>query len=338
MAALTEITATYIRESVRRDDWAIAIAWLDEDAAGPGTGAGEIKISVTCDPDELKQEQEYRWLGQWKEHAKYGRQFHASSFVLKLPHGRAGIIRYLSDAGQGLRFGPARAAKCFEIWGSDAVEHFRREPIDVANALQHCGSRYSISDDTARAIAAKLQEDAALEACTLDLLDVLSGNGFPRSAPRECVRKWGNRAANVVRRDPFRLMGVVRGAGFKRCDALWLEMGLSPTRLKRQALAAWYAIARDTDGHTWFPVVQATRGVELSISGTDVNPERALRLAVRGGALSECKTDGAGGPISSNGRGTVRWVSERRRADNERELAEALAEAMRETIAWSFGD
>lgn len=335
MAKLTEITATYLRERVRRDDWAIVSAWMSEPLATNGRDAeDEIAISVTCDQDELRPEQEYRWLGTWKDHPKYGRQFHASSFVLKLPHGRAGIIRYLSDAGQGLGFGPARAARCYEIWGGDAVEHFRREPVDVANALQHCGPRYSLSDDTARQIAAKLEEDAGLEACTLDLLDVLTGRGFPRTATRELVKRWGNRAANVVRKDPYRMIGIVRGAGWKRCDAMYTELGLPPGKIKRQALAAWYAVQRDSKGHTWFPDTVAMKFVEKEIGGATPQPAKAVERAVRRGYLAEEKTDGAAGPITLNGRGTVRWVAEKRRADNERELAELVAEAMREPAAW----
>lgn len=335
--SLTEITATYIRERVRRDDWAIVSAWLAEPLATNGQDAEDgVAISVTCDPGELRADQEYRWLGTWKDHPKYGRQFHASSFVLKLPHGRAGVISYLRDAGEGLGFGPARAAKCFEIWGGDAVEHFRKEPADVANALQHCGGRYGISDQTATAIAARLNEDAALESCTLDLLDVLTGRGFPRTATRELVKRWGNRASNVVRRDPYRMIGVVRGAGWKRCDALYTELGLPLVKMKRQALAAAYSITRVSEGHTWFPDSIPLRFVEREIGGATPRPAKAVERAVRRGYLAEIRTAGAAGPVttSETADGVVRWVAERRKADNERELAELVAEAMRERESW----
>lgn len=334
--SLTEITATYLRERVRRDDWVIVSAWLAEPLATNGEDAeDEVAILVTCDPDELRIDQEYRWLGTWKNHEKYGRQFHAQSFVLKLPHGRAGVISCLRDAGEGLGFGPARAAKCWEIWGSDAVEHFRKEPTDVANALQHCG-RHGISDETARKIAEKLNADAALESCTLDLLDVLTGRGFPRTAVRELVKRWGNRAAAVIRRDPYRMIGVVRGAGWKRCDAMYTELGLPLGRMKRQALAAWYAVTQDSEGNTWFPDSIPLRFVEREIGGATPRPEKAVERAVRRGYLADIRTAGAAGPVSATG--AVRWVAEKKKADNERELAELVAEAMRESVAWPFGD
>jgi hypothetical protein len=320
-AKLEEITATYLRERFRWDDVAIVACWCN------GEISDEIAVKVTCDPDELKQEQEYRWLGRWTTHAKYGRQFHAQSFVLKLPHGRTGVISYLRDAGEGLGFGAARAARCWEEYGSDAVLVCRERPGDVVAML--AARKLPITAENMGLIAAKLTEDAALEACTLDLLDVLTGRGFPKATVRECVRAWGNRASQVVRRDPFKLMRF-RGCGFKRCDATWLELGLSPTRLKRQALAAWYSIARDTDGHTWFGDLQAVRGVEMSIAGADVKPEKALRLAVRGKALAEIRTDGPSGPVATDGK--TRWVAEWKKARNEGELAALVADARREAV------
>lgn len=360
MATLTEITASYLRERYRWDDVAIVSCeitikatrdpdelraeqeyqlraeqeyrWLGTRKCD-GEVADEISVKVTCDPDELRTDQEYRWLGTWNNHPKYGRQFHANSFVLKLPHGRAGVISYLRDAGEGLGFGPARAAKCWEIWGSEAVAHMRQHPADVSNALNHSGGRYGVTLEVAEQIAKKLTEDANLEACTLDLLDVLTGRGFPKSIVRECVREWGNRASQVIRRDPYKLMRF-RGCGFKRCDATWLELGLSPTRMKRQALAAWYAIARDNEGHTWFGEQQAVKGVEGSIAGAEVLAEKALKLAVRGKVLASATTDGVTGPVCRDGRGTVRWVAEWRKARNEAELAEAVAEAVADAVGW----
>lgn len=326
MATLTEITATYLAERVRRDDWCIVTAWCN------GEISDEISISVTCEPDELRKDQEYRWMGTWSNHPKYGRQFKASSFVLKLPHGRAGVISYLRDAGEGLGFGAARAARLWDHYGSDAVQSVRTNPQEAAEVLARV--KLPIALERMQQIAVKLEEDAALEACTLDLLDVLTGRGFPKAVVRECVREWGNRASQVIRRDPYKLMRF-RGCGFKRCDATWLELGLPASRLKRQALAAWYAIARDTEGHTWFGEQMAVKGAEQNIAGAEVRAQKALTLAVRGKALAAVQTDGVRGPVSATG--TTRWVAEWKKARNEGELAELIAEARGEANGWPTG-
>ena len=97
-------------------------------------------------------------------------------------------------------------------------------------------------------------------------------------------------------------------------------------------MAAWWAIKQDTDGNTWYPVTVATRWIENNIGGADVRTEKALRLARLGGKLAEVTTDGAAGPVAEGG--SVRWVAERRAAENERELAEVIAEAIGEGVRW----
>ncbi len=321
MAQLTDLTGIFVREFQRWDSTALIKI---EDQAGE-----LLTVKVDCEPDELKSNQEYRFVGRWSNHPKYGRQFYASSFVLVVPYTRQGIITYLVRAGQGLRFGPIRAAAIYDEWGQEAIAKCRTDPGAVVELMQ----RRRLKWDHASAVnlQARLGEDAALESTMLEVLDLLTGRGFPRATAREAIREWGARAAQVIRRDPFKLMRF-RGCGFKRCDAMWIELGLPAGRLKRQALAAWYAIRSDTDGHTWYPVTVALRSIQSNVGGADINQERALRLARLGRLLAEVTTDGIAGPVTA--RGSNRWIAERRKADNEREVAEIVAEASREVVAW----
>jgi hypothetical protein len=328
MAALSEITGYFVKEFQRWDSTAMIVIDIPGELEGV---SGDITVKVECDPDELKPDLEYRFVGQWKNHPKYGRQFHASSFVLCQPHGRTGIIAYLVRTAEGLRFGPARAAAVWEAFGSQAVEVAREQPGKVVEACQ--AARLQIDHSAAVNLAARLRDGARLESCTLTLLDLLTCRGFPRGVVRECIREWGAKAADMIRRDPFKLMRF-SGCGFKRCDAMWMELGLPAARLKRQSLAGWYAIKQDTDGHTWYPATVAEFGVRSNIGGAEVKPEKAMLLAVRGGLLEKVTTQGAQGPVASNGSGTVAWVAERRNAENERRVAEEVVRAMGEGVGW----
>ena len=326
MASLIEISGHVVREFQRWD----STAMLAVETTTP-EGMVDVTVKVDCEPGEILDGMEYRFVGQWRNHPKYGRQFHASSFVLVMPHSRAGIIQYLVKAGQGLRFGPMRAAAVYEEFGQDAVKVCREKPAEVVAAL--AARRLNWDHAAAVNLATRLGDDAALESTTLEVLDLLAGRGFPRSTVREAVREWGARAAEVVRRDPYKLMRF-RGCGFKRCDAMWLELGLPAGRLKRQALAAWYAIHSDSDGDTWYPVAVAVQAIRGNVGGTEVQEEKALRLARLGGRLAEVTTDGPGGAVCVNGSGSWRWVAEGRAARNEREVAECVAVAMGEEVRW----
>lgn len=330
-----EITAAFCRERFRWGDTAIVEAFLCNGSTSVAADDFDddadpyVTIKVNCEPEELDRDVEYRWLGRWHNHPKYGRQFHASTFIQAVPHGRDGVIAYLVAAGHGLGFGKVRARVCWELFGPDAVSVFRSDPHEIGRRL--AGAKRPVSEETLVVMAEKLNENAGLEACTLDLMDLLPGRGFPKTTVRESIRKYGNRAARIIRRDPYRLMEF-RGCGFKRCDAMYLELGHNPARLKRQALSAWYAMASNSEGHTWFPAEYAVRALHATISGTALRDEAAFRLAVRGKALAELRTSGAQGPVSEFG--GQRWFAERKKADNEADVARLAADAMQEECGW----
>jgi len=291
---------------------------------------GLVAVKGQADLDELVIDQTYRFYGHWADYKnkrtnQTERQFAFQSFVPQTPASRDGIISYLKQHGEGHGMGHARAAKLYDLFGSDAVRVAREESGRIAAALT--ANKLRFSAEQAAKVAANLIAVQAIEGCTLDLIDLVKGRGFPRTTARSAIKEWGNLAGRIVRRDPYRLMAF-RGCGFKRCDALYLDLELPPTRLKRQALCAWYAVASNTEGHTWFPADLAARYVRENIHGANANPQRALALAIRGKALAEIRTDGPGGPIAADGR--IHWVAEAKKNQSELELAEHVAAAMRE--------
>ena len=323
MAAMIEITGIFCREFWRSPDGESAGLTVEVEGRDTAVFGGFA-------PNELTADLEYRFTGTWgKERNGRGKPFNATAVTLVQPHTRQGIVTYLVRAGQGLRFGPVRAATVYDEWGQEAVRMCREQPGAVVELMQRKRLKWDMA--SAVNLQARLGDDAAMEATTLEVLDLLTGRGFPRGLVREAVKEWGARAAQTIRRDPYKLMRF-RGCGFKRTDAMWLELKLPAARLKRQAMCAWHSIASDSDGHTWFPVQMVWAALRAGIGGTEVRKEKALRLARLGKLLAEVRTDGPRGPISEAGE--TRWVAERRNAENEREIAETIAGAMREGCRW----
>jgi len=340
---MEEITAVYIRERLRFQstdgDTIIADIRLVNGSGDLFSDALPIAVKGKADVDELQPHQTYRFYGRgWSDYTnkRTGRtehQFAFQTFVRSQPFGRAGVISYLKQAGRGHGIGQARATMLWEKFGSDAVRILREEPEVAAAAVA------GLSVGSATEAARWLEEEHALEGCTIDLIDLLAGRGFPKDTARKAVRLWGNRAAEIIKRDCFRLMSF-RGCGFKRCDALWMELGLPASRLRRQALCAWYTIASNTDGHTWFPVDYCVQGLRQQIGGADVRPVAAIKLAKkigqlsldRNGALSTLRSDADAGVIVPAG-GKL-WVAEGRKAWNEDKLAELIVASFGEVVRW----
>jgi len=336
-AKLEEITARYLRERMRFEnadgDTIIAEAWMNSDTNAAVTIKGQADI------DELRADQTYRFYGRWQNYKNKRsglneKQFHFQSFVADKPHGREGVVSYLVAAGEGLGFGTQRAVKCWEAFGADAVRTCREEPATVADALRAAKLRTDLT--VLEKVAANLEAKATLENCTLDLMDLLNGRGFPKGTPRAAIRQWGNTAANRIRRNPYVLMAL-HGCGFKKTDALYLDLKLPAAAIRRQGYSAWYAIARDTEGHTWFPINTAEMGIRGNIGGARVELEKAMTLARRLGAIHEIRTAGSHGPVSVRPRetpGLFRWIAEGSKSANESDLAMVIADANREPVAW----
>jgi exodeoxyribonuclease V alpha subunit len=298
------------------------------------TNAGRvIAVKGQADIDELTNYLTYRFYGRWtsyknKRTGQEEQQFAFQSFVRQQPYDRAGVMSYLCEAGAGHGLGAARAGTLWERFNSDAVRVMRETPEVAREALIH--ARMPISEEQSLAIAAWLDEEKHIEACKLELTTLMNGRGFPKTTIREAVRQWGNKAAEIIRHNPYSLMQF-RGCGFKRTDAMYLDLGRPADAIKRQTLCAWHSVAKNTEGHTWFPLKVALEGIRSNVTGTNVDLKKAMTLAKRSKALSFIRTDHKGNLIVQGG---DIWCAENRKAGNEQRLAKNLAAAMAEPTNW----
>lgn len=328
-----ELTGTFCNE---RHRWESTREGESDTIVGAINSSGSlISIRGQADRLELRQGLAYRFFGHWKDyrHPRTGlteRQFNFNSFVESAPAGREAIAAYISAAGEGLGIGPQRARKLFDLFGEDAVKVLREEPQRAAEALTK--ARLSVDPAMCFGIAEILRSKQATEAVQIELTSLLAGRGFPRTTTRNAIQRWGAKAARIIRRDPYRLM-VFQNCGFKKTDAMYLDLGLKPDRLKRQALCAWYSIASDSDGHTWFPAFRASNYITQNITGAAVNPELAMQLAIRAGVLGQEYSRGVSGPLIQDASG-LRWIAEGKNSRHEKQIAEIAARSMQDSHRW----
>lgn len=324
-AKTEELTLIYRRERVRFDNSDVAILECEEPEVVGNNGNGKattwltakgIIVKAECPPDELVQGLSYRFYGHFTTHDKYGQQFAARTYVRCQPHGKAGIIRYLQTTCAGFGMGKVTAEKLWDKFQGDAVRILREQPEVAVAAV----GMSHFTEEKAAAASSALLEESALESVSIDLIDLLGGRGFPRDTPKKTVQEWGNRAAELVKRNPYLLMRF-RGVGYVRTDRMYLDMGGNPSALKRQALAAWHSIASDTEGNTWHAPITAEIGIRSRVGGTKLNPAGAMKLCKRAGILS-VQRDEENKP----------WLAETRKADNERFIAQWVMEALDEGL------
>lgn len=316
-----ELVGIYIAEKTRFADSGVAVLLVQI----PGTGdlfnpGQQIEVKIKVGIGELEPQLSYRFYGQWGKYFSRAErrdkeQFLADTYTTAAPHGKAGIVRYLTKAPH---IGWMRAEKLYNAFNSDAVAKLRTDP---AAALKVCDPAFTL--EQANEASDYLKSTAAMEDCEIDLMDVLDGKGFPKETPKKAVKKWGNKAAAVIRSRPYKLM-TFRGCGFLRTDAMYLELGGQPDRLQRQTLCAWYGLARDNEGHTWFPADKAAESIRGMIgAGANIDPRRALLLGRRVGLISTQWDDEE-----------RLWIAETKKANAELTIATIVADLMERPPLW----
>lgn len=329
---LEEISVTITGERFRFGESEPFTVILDgvvttEGDALPDTITLKGKTEGSGDDEEPKRHLSYRFYGGWtnytnKRTGQVERQFLYNTFVRATPHTRAGIMTYLDKAPH---IGRILAGRLFAKFGGDSVRILRELPEVAAAACP------KLSVEAAYDASEWLQREKALEDCSIDLIELVEGRGFPKTMIKAAIKEWGNRAGDVIRRDPYKLQQF-RGCGFKRADALYLDLGLPPARLRRQAMCAAYHVVSRSEGNTWEYFAVAEKGLRAAISGADVRFEAALELATRGGMLAAMRTNGVDGPIDWDG--DTLWLSDARKARNEARLAKYVVEAMNDPTNW----
>ncbi len=332
-----EVIGTFLRETNR---WESSFADQSDTITGQiRTSQGVVSIKGQADRGELQQGLEYRFFGSFKPYknrhnGKTTDQLNFSSFVESAPHDRESIIAYLVAAGEGQGLGKQRAAALFRKYDSEAVATAREQPEKVAEYLASC--KLPISIEAAKAVAEILEAKKATEGVQIELASLLAKRGFPRSTIKAAIQKWGTKAAWLVKRDPFKLLAL-KGCGFKRCDEMWLDLGLPADRLKRQALCATHAVSNDSEGHAWFPAAKASSAISESITGANIDIDKALRLAIRAGLLSEEFSKTPTGPLTKT-ETKFRWLASSAEALAERRIAEWITTEECKKHSWPSVD
>lgn len=313
-AKLEEITGIFIHERNRWDQTIIgeidaAVNGANGAAANGAAVRNILAVKGPAEEFELEAGITYRFYGRYVEHPRYGRQFHFQTFTVAAPHGKRGVVSYLQHA-PGI--GKALADALWAEFGADAVETLRERPESCAATIAR------LSPEVAWEAARFLREHHALENCSIDLVELFASRGFPKRLVKEATKAWGNNAAGLIRRNPYLLMRF-RGVGFLRCDALYLDLGLPPGRLKRQAYAAWHALATDTEGHTWHPVNAGVKAIGMRVAGAETDPPTALKLAKRAGII-----------LTHRDESNALWLADGKKGRHEEACAEYIAAAMEE--------
>lgn len=250
----------------------------------------------------------YRFVGVWATGAK-GEEFRAEGWTPIQDDTAKGMIAYLVRYATGV--GPVIAGRIVQAFGTAAVATVRDDP----RALVRDGMFHDI--DSARLASESLTHAVRYEREFMELLGLLAGRGFPRSMTSVLVRRFGPNAPRFVRRNPYLLLPY-DGAGWRRCDQLYRDLGLPLGAVKRQLLCLLFMMDEDGTGHTWHEAQGLCDTLVSNVGRAAADPRATLALGIRAGKLATRRAR------SMNDTKGVLYVATKQAADAERRLASRL--------------
>lgn len=238
---------TVLRLSVSEDDEPVTVV-----GCMPGAAPGETL--------ELE--------GSWTFHPSYGEQFKAEVARRGLPKGEKAIFDYLaSGAVKGI--GVSTARKMVDEFGENALEILEDHP-EKLTAIKGVTKK--------RALA--LSDAFRLQMGMRRLLDFLTAHGLPPQLGMPLYRRFGDRALEAVREDPYLLTDGELSVSFGQADLLAQELGFAEDHPQRVMAGLAFELRHNLDnGHTFLPrekllaATQALIGVrdgEALLTGLDM--------------------------------------------------------------------
>lgn len=165
----------------------------------------------------------YEFVGFYKEHAKYGKQFVVSSYTQSKNFTKAGLIAYLSSS-RFIGIGPKLATNIVEQLGVDCIQKILKDD----SCLDHIRLMSSAKKEILSTI---LKDNFENE----QVLIRLYGFGLSNTMVYRLMEHYGLDAANRIEENPYLLIYEMDGFGFKKSDQLALNLGFdekNPLRLK----------------------------------------------------------------------------------------------------------
>jgi exodeoxyribonuclease V alpha subunit len=214
-------------------------------------------VTVVGNLLEVRPGETLRLQGEWREHARYGRQFQVERYTTVLPATVDGMEKYL---GSGLikGIGPVTARRIVRRFKADTLHVIENEPERLLEVLGVGKHRVTL-------IRAAWAEQKAIQ----EVMLFLQSHNVSTSHAVRIYKTYGDASIDVVRSNPYRLAQEVYGIGFLTADRIARELGLAPDSPQRVQAGIAYTLSQMADdGHVYAPqgelIHESTRILEVA--------------------------------------------------------------------------
>ncbi|HEY3236976.1 MAG TPA: ATP-dependent RecD-like DNA helicase, partial [Polyangiaceae bacterium] len=209
---------------------------------GP-TGGRQRTIAVVGTFQAVGPGAPVRITGDFFEDPRYGEQFRASSLVVLSPDTLEGLEKYLGS-GVISGIGPGYSKRIVRKFGMDTLTILDNQP-DRLSEVSGLGERR----------VAEIKEAWSKRRASSNVMVLLQTHGASPSLAARIVERYGDRAAGVIQRSPYRLALDVHGVGFKTADKMARSLGISGDHPERAQAGVMHVLGlfSEQGGHVFAP-------------------------------------------------------------------------------------
>ncbi len=220
---------------------------------------------------EVHAGQTLRLTGFWREHPKYGRQFHCLHAQETKPATLTGLEKYL---GSGLikGIGPVTARRI--------VAHFGLETLEIIE--QQCSRLIEVPGIGERRVA-MIERAWAAQKAIKEVMLFLRGHDVSTTYAVKIYKQYGDQAIQIVSKNPYQLATDIFGIGFITADTIARKIGIAPDADFRYQAGILYVLSQAAEeGHCFLPVPKLVEHStkRLALPDAPVDPTRIEALVV----------------------------------------------------------
>ncbi len=218
--------------------------------------------------------------GKWVHNPKYGKQFSVSQYERVMPADVASILRYLSS-GTVKGIGPKIAKRIVDEFGEDTFDVIENHSEWLANIK-------GISPKLAASVSENFREQAGVRNAMMFFRDY-----FGVSTTLKIYKRWGGRAVDVAKQNPYRLCNEIEGIGFEKADSMASKLGFTTNNFDRLMSGINYVLIKNStvNGHVCLPKSTLCEKSADLLGVTVFETENAADELIRQGRLVK-KLDG----------------------------------------------
>jgi exodeoxyribonuclease V alpha subunit len=190
---------------------------------------------------KIHEQETYVFHGAFKDHPRFGMQFHAQRFKKEIPQTKQGIVDYLSsELFKGI--GKKTAEKIVEQLGENAISKILETPSLLDDIPK-------LPPDKAKSLYDSLVEHQGLERVMINL----NGFGFGPQISMKIYQAYKEQALEILQKNPYKLVEDIEGIGFGRADELGSKLGITGSHPDRIKAGCLYTLEHNClqEGHVY---------------------------------------------------------------------------------------